>query len=214
MKEHGIIFQGWGVRAILKNLKTMTRRPVTWANSYVDGVISKWWRDNWGGLDFEKAWVDPGPSPAGNPGLYLHVPFPVEDTVHRIYPRWQIGDLLWVKEMWAIDEDDNVIVFYRANDHETCGQPWRPSIFMPRIASRIDLQVQAIRPERVQEISPLDVCREGVLPTIPGGFLIENCDWIGKQQFRPIWDHIYTAKGYGWDANHWNWATTFKKEKP
>ena len=38
-------------------------------------------------LDWSKAWVDMGPSIAGNPGPYWHVPLPSEETVHRLYPK-------------------------------------------------------------------------------------------------------------------------------
>jgi hypothetical protein len=48
------------------------------------------------GLDWDSAWVDGGPSPAGNLGPYLKVPYPPEDTVHRVYSRIFVGDTLFV----------------------------------------------------------------------------------------------------------------------
>lgn len=53
-------------------------------NSLVDGRKVGW--REWASLDLDKAWVDPGPSPAGNPGPYLKVPGP-DDATHRVYPR-------------------------------------------------------------------------------------------------------------------------------
>ncbi len=42
----------------------------------------------WNALDWGNAYCDPGPSPAGNPGPYWHVPYPPEETVHRLYPKF------------------------------------------------------------------------------------------------------------------------------
>lgn len=71
MKEHPILFNGEMVRAYQDGRKSQTRRIVTARNSLVDGHVPS--GAEWAALDFASAWVDPGPSPAGNPGPYLKV---------------------------------------------------------------------------------------------------------------------------------------------
>ena len=44
--------------------------------------------------DWDNAWIDGGPSPAGNAGPYLHLPYPPDQTSHRIYPTLAEGDTL------------------------------------------------------------------------------------------------------------------------
>ena len=67
-----------------------------WFKPYDDPKL--WWLDGspikgerlmriWAGLDWGHAFIDPGPSPAGNQGPYWKMPFPAEDTLHRLYPR-------------------------------------------------------------------------------------------------------------------------------
>jgi hypothetical protein len=54
-------------------------------------------------LDWSRAWVDMGPSIAGNPGPYWHVPYPPEDTVHRLYPKLLMTKWLPIVRQ-AVDE--------------------------------------------------------------------------------------------------------------
>lgn len=103
MTDHSMIFTRSMVRAFLEGRKTQTRRLLKPHNTLFNG--RGWSKDakaqSW---DWENAWVDPGPSPAGNPGPYLKLPWlagdddPWEDTVHRIYPVIQPGDRIWIKE--------------------------------------------------------------------------------------------------------------------
>lgn len=72
-----------------------TGEEVTIKNSLVNGSPPD--KDFWDRLDFSRAYVDDGPSPAGNPGPYLKVPFQKRrndemcrwwrGTVHRVYRR-------------------------------------------------------------------------------------------------------------------------------
>lgn len=233
VKQHSLLMTGPLVTASLQDQKIQTRRVIAWSNSYVDGEISKFWREHWHELDFSKAWPDDGPSPAGNQGPYLHVPFPPEGTVHRVYPRIWIGDLIWIKETWGIQGSSCVgkgtqreffnapqlqkytndywkkVVGYKATG-DLC-QRWWPSIYMPKWAARLWLIVKKVRPERLQRINPVDVCREGIRPTIPGGFEIEECHWIGEQQFRPVWDSI-NGKRYPWESNPMVWVYEYERK--
>ena len=67
-------------------LKRIPRVPQFW---YVDGhrIANKFMERLWRNLDWAAAWIDLGPSPMGNPGPYYKVPWPQNETVHRLYPK-------------------------------------------------------------------------------------------------------------------------------
>lgn len=85
-----------------------------------------------------------------------------------------IGDRLWCKETWAPvsalkhnDPGTQALIdrcFYRADGsvHDDEIDRWRPSIFMPRVRSRITLLVDDVRVERLQDISEEDAMAEGI----------------------------------------------------
>lgn len=100
MKEYPILFRPEMVRARLSGLKTQTRRIPTPYNSTIDGPSCN--LELWKTLIWDRAVVDPGPSPAGNPGPYWKVPSTL-GTTHRIYCRYQVDDILWVKETIALE---------------------------------------------------------------------------------------------------------------
>src|SRR5690606_22458504 len=103
------------------------------------------------------------------------------------------GDRLWVRETWnarPVSEVDsgmyeawapykaipkqqpsNAWVYFEADGDEE--GPWRPSIHMPRWASRITLEITGVRVERLQDISEADARREGL--TIQGRHKIGYC---------------------------------------
>lgn len=219
MNWHGLLFSAEMVRALLDNRKTQTRRPVTAHNSV--GVS----RSQWHRLDFTDAWVDPGPSPMGNPGPYLHVRMRPHDkdpqvasleTVQRVYPRIQPGDRIWVKETWTLpDPTDGRTVCYRADgDPVTTGQKWRASILMPRRFSRISLEVLAVRCQRPREITEADAEAEGVTrgtcshpDCYPGSCASSKY----RTAFALLWDKINLERGFGWQVNHPNWVYTFRR---
>ncbi|RIX74441.1 hypothetical protein [Acidovorax cavernicola] len=174
MKEHGTLFKADMVRALYREVdpKTQTRRLFTRHNSLVDGrrATPALWAD----LDFDAAWVDAGPSPAGNAGPYLKVPRRSEGTVHRVYATISIGDRLWVRETWAPEQYDAHAATvaaveasvrkpaYRADFEGEPAYKWRPGIHMPRDACRIVLEVTALRIERLQQIGETDAIAEGI----------------------------------------------------
>lgn len=100
---------------------------------------------------------------------------------------------------------------------------WRPSIHMPKWAARIWLEVTDVRVQRVQEISEDDAAAEGSFldrcPCMPRTkdrtpldmcFRQTGCR-IHGESFRTLWDSLNEKRGYGWDANPWVWAVTFKR---
>lgn len=93
---------------------------------------------------------------------------------------------------------------------------WKPSIHMPRAASRILLEITDVRVERLNAISEEDATAEGVphagslLPEYPGTFLTPKGDFAtAKVAFQRLWEFIYGAEN--WLANPWVWVISFKR---
>ena len=145
---------------------------------------------------------------------------------------WE-GDQLWVREGWRwygrIREPGQVEggFEYRADgthrkftdfaDPEEAWEQfkaaavhgayhWRPSIHMPRWASRLSLEIVSLRVERVQDISEEDARAEGVdyMPSMPAAT-------THRTSFARGWDVINGKKGLGWSVNPWLWALTYKR---
>lgn len=155
------------------------------------------------------------------------MPEPEWRSVHTLCPYGQRGDRLWVKETWRVCggkeyeyQQDPSQVMYRAT-HQEDGFPftwesyvWRPSIYMPRWASRILLDVTAIRVERLQDISEADAVAEGITPYTnhPGRFVSGHRPGLNFPSavagYRDLWESI---NGPGaWDANPWVWVVEFR----
>lgn len=210
MTEHPILFTGEMVRAILDGRKTMTRRVVKLAGIDFRGC----------GGDKGTDWNDPSSwgfeDEDGNEwALAAH---PLVDHVIPC-PHGVPGDTLWVRESFSAwfqcihwynykgirDDLAASNVFYRATHHyPDDDQKWVPSIFMPRWASRITLEITGVRVERVQEISEADAIAEGM--TMIGPAALTN-----RTSFARLWDTINAKRGYGWDVNPWVWVVEFRR---
>ena len=193
MAEKPIIFCGGMVRAILEDRKRQSRRVVKTTKH----------RDY--GCELSPCEI------AGEiqRGDFRCCPYP-------------IGTRLWVRETWRplsddgvpmVPDDDGALpVEYRADADFVHGHgvAWRPSMFMPRLASRITLEVTDVRVQRVQEITPADAKaegdheRSGKLGYYERGALC-HVDW-----YRMVWDGINEKRGFGWAVNPWIWAYTFR----
>jgi hypothetical protein len=210
MTERPILFNAPMVRAILAGTKTQTRRvvkaaPEGWAPIGPE-VFSPTVVDRHGD-------EQPGPDAygAGN-----------EDGSEWIRcPYGQPEDRLWVRETWARDDEDGALM-YRADlgrdmnadaweQGRIEGVPrcrWRPSIHMPRWASRIALEITGVRVERLQDISDADAKAEGC----PGGHgAIKGYGYSATsvEHYRTLWEQI---NGPGsWDANPWVWVVGFRR---
>ncbi|TAL44099.1 MAG: hypothetical protein EPN91_05085, partial [Salinibacterium sp.] len=205
MTERPLIFSGSMVLALLSGAKSQTRRLVTRGTSLVDGgSISA---TLWGSLALDRAWVDPGPSPAGP---YLKAWKVGDDTTHRIYPRIWVGDRLWVKERLRIGpthprlDGGEFMVVYDADGalHLDANWPWKrgwlPSIHMPRGLSRISLNVTSVRPERLQAITEADALVEGMSGLRRG---VES----HRGAFIRLWDDL-NAQRAPWASDPWVWC--------
>ena len=205
MAEKPIIFSGEMVRAILDGRKTQTRRIVKLQKRhsiYGDGRVHPavqaithrgdgWWGFDASG-DVKQSYVTTYP--------FFTVRCP-----------YSIGDTLWVREEHFIAGTG--AVFYRADGKELeDGWAWRPSIHMPRWASRISLEITDIRVQRVQEISGGDAVAEGYPHRDPATFDPGNMvhaygmaiDW-----YRDLWNRV---NGPGaWERNDWVWCYTFRR---
>ena len=196
MKERPILFSAPMVRAILEDRKTQTRRVVHWP-------WKRWPKadelDNLG--DMESLWVR---------GKKITCPY------------GQPGDRLWVRETWKDDyippEDHDAPLscgthcgyLYKA-DGEDEG-PWKPSIFMPRAASRITLEVTGVRVERLQEISGEDAEAEGV-QLVGGAAMWPHINRGDKMRcaFEQLWDSLNAKRGFGWEKNPWVFVVEIKR---
>lgn len=133
-------------------------------------------------------------------------------------PRYSAGDTLWVRETFAniAIEGYPPTYFYRADgedlppfDARAADNRWRPSIHMPRTASRITLRVESVRVERLQDISEHDAVCEGIEPATRLACGADSHD--PRQSFLELWDSINAARGYGWDSNPWVWVVQFER---
>jgi hypothetical protein len=81
----------------------------------------------------------------------------------------------------------------------------RPSIFMPRWASRVTLEVTGVRVERVRDIDRAGILAEGIERLSPG-----NLFRLEREMFSALWNGINAKRGYGWNTNPLVWVITFK----
>lgn len=211
MKEKPILFSTEMVKAILEGRKTQTRRMCK-PQPYSD--------------------LDERLDPVAK-GILL-------ESLRTI--RYKIGQILWVRETWAKTGDNfhddwpgHGDFYYRANDPFSEMEPnsptkgifrWRPSIFMPREACRIFLEVADVRIERLQEITEEDAKAEGITDVefYPDeGFPLSIGHMVGKDDgktslhttrvkaYAALWESI-NGKG-SWEKNPWVWVISFKHIK-
>ena len=188
MKERPILFSGAMVSAILDGTKTQTRRVVK-------GEALRW--------------LDGGFTPEF-----------VADYQNKLCPYGNSGDHLWVRETFQpIYPQDplynggkpicyDYAATYRHGDRlgDAIGEKkkWKPSIHMPRLASRITLEITAIRAEKLKDISGADAVAEGVRSRLPD-------NGIAVAEYRDLWEAINGAES--WSANPWVWVIEFEVVK-
>ena len=137
-------------------------------------------------------------------------------------------DRLWVRETWQHKNEDPAAFgyIYKA-DHTFPQMPasisiWQPSIFMPRTASRITLEIMAVGVERLQDITEEDAHKEGIDMYKPSQwdvpFMAEvrslqykngKDDSLAVAKFAHLWNAI-NSKKYPWVSNPWVWVISFR----
>jgi hypothetical protein len=194
MSEKPILFSGPMIRAILAGEKTQTRRVLK-SQPMVDCAVHK--------LEGNEVWFET--AIFGGHTMFTSRTLPYRD-----------GDLLWVREAWrklfcheelpCLDcQACRQAVAYKADEpnpqnYTLSGgyrreELWRPSIHMPRWASRITLKVTAVKVERLRDIYEPDCLAEGT---------------CGRVAFRMLWDSI-NGKKHPWESNPWVVAVTFER---
>lgn len=221
MKSRPVLFSGAMVRAILAGTKTQTRR------------LAKWPRAATLHGRTPAPEYSHGDGPDGNE--YFHAAYGGgdlgEETValRVACPYGEPGDRLWVRESWRPVGDAPLSECEGPSDimfHATCHEDdrlvfkFRPSIHMPRWASRITLEVTGVRVERLCDISEEDAKAEGVTPFEhdPEG----DC-WTARprnEMYRSAFEHLW-GEINGWDGepgarapwttNPWVWVVGFRR---
>jgi hypothetical protein len=214
VKERPILFQGAMVRALLAGTKTQTRRTV---------------KPQFG-PDAEPeemcATSSEGWQMAGHSGRWWDVCEADDQRAIRC-PYGQPGDRLWVRETWRYREigegkhrELGAYVYRSTENVDGFVEPWKPSIHMPRAASRILLEVTGVRVERLQAISDADAAAEGCPCYVCGrtmdGRSEDDCHCFHRKadarDYRDLWESI---NGDGsWDANPWVWVVEFRRVQP
>lgn len=206
--EKPIIFNADDVRAILYGRKTQTRRIVKLKSHY--------------GKAFH------GFAIGKRVGVFAQGVYPILHDDERVNPPCMPADTLWVRETFQPLLADNVeyasetnyktgkgyTVSYSATDgieefvdaDGNISDACRPSIHMPRWASRITLQVEAVRVERIQDITDADAIAEGVDRTNT------SISGYARERFVRLWGSIYGPAS--WDANPLVWVIEFKRIQP
>ncbi|HEU0197075.1 MAG TPA: hypothetical protein VFQ88_07705 [Nevskiaceae bacterium] len=210
--ERPLLLSGAMVRAVLSGRKTQTRRPVS--SLFGFGRIRGFGPSgtagySWHFRDQRALWNDVSDARVLTTCLY-----------------GSAGDRLWIRETWqAVHHDRNAApegagwhaaydvppgpgqfwrVAYAANADKGVarivrGYVWRPSIHMPRWASRMTLVIGAVSIERLHSISGEDALAEGM---------------GGRSAFRETWDALYASRGYGWGADPWVWVLKWSRVDP
>ena len=136
----------------------------------------------------------------------------VNDTAFIKCP-FSVGDEVYIKETWAIDEDDQLVIFYKGQTPDWGGK-WHSPLFMPAWAARTVVAITDIRAPRVQDISENDALAEGVTRQLYnsfgyGGELSEEEFNFTKARFafRLLWDSIHGSGA--WARNDWVWKYSF-----
>jgi len=224
MADKPIIFSGPMVRALLEGRKTQTRRilkPQPW-----NPELEK-------DPDFD--------------GWQSHHAFEVKARQGILRSTHGIGTRLWVREKFSglhrlesyppsqwlaaqvdtydgLEIEEAAPIWYWADGNPKQGD-WtrpRPSIHMPRWASRLTLTVTDVRVQRLQEISGDDALAEGICNA--DGRQLVNCYgpecptdnekscnlhgcWGQREDFRDLWNSLHGPDA--WEANPWVVALTF-----
>lgn len=210
MSEKPILFTGEMVRAILEGRKTQTRRVIKADPGTLKVEDGQIWKLTNGGVWAH--WLSAAYSPYGTTGghIWVRETWATPGNYDHIKP----------SELAASHFSSSELVYRATEQYGDVYYKWRPSIFMPRWASRITLEITGVRVERVQDITTKDVYAEGAISDewvdwredvqsigLPNGAYIER----ERDVFTALWDSINAKRGYGWDVNPWCRVIEFQR---
>lgn len=225
MEQRPILFKGDMVNAILRGDKTQTRRVIKGDTDH-----------QWDSLEgYSSQWVNPE---KGDHWILKHSTKNSSENYIVKCPSGKVGDQLWVRETCFFDsifdhlktseipKGESVGYIATGMIHTRKGKAilkngkTRPSIFMPRWASRIQLEITDIRIERLNDISEEDAKAEGVEELEMSGsrniwrfYLAKPDQCVGvtnaRQSFMSLWESIYDEGS--WYENPWVWVVEFKR---
>ena len=232
VKERPILFLAPMVRAILEGRKTVTRRAIS-VNLTNRFDEPRGQADVAAGYPFvecdEGYWPAINFCPYGKPGERLWVRETWGVISHDFDEHGNMID--WepdrpaspIREMRFGQGYYSGHVIYRADgeavwagDDDGGGDDrsaWKPSIHMPRVASRILLEITDVRVERLQDISEEQALAEGIAKHPDGGHHVED----GKHHWASPIDSfagLWSSVGGDWDANPWVWCVNFQRVTP
>jgi hypothetical protein len=225
-----MLFSTEMVRAIISDNKTVTRRAVKKSNSDCTSSFAE--------LDFNDAVRD---NIFNDKDQYLKVLRPIDDTRHRVFCKYYIGDIIWVRETfysyghWTtitengkskrnfqdLTRDSNYLYQYFTDwapqkEFKNGQLGWfkRPALFMPKEACRLFLQITSVRIERLQEITNEQALKEGikVLEKDEAYFdYLEECGSYATP--RGSFTSLWCKINgqASWDANPYVWVIGFKR---
>ncbi len=236
MKERGLISYPHEIRAILNGSQTQFRRVIK--PQPTEAGLE--WREMKEGF---AAWQDPGllldeHSEDGG-ACQRRCPYGEKWNLSENI-KYNPPSRLWARETWKIGGifSDKVKIVYRASINgpmtsayeyyhprnlsslSSLHNKWRPSIHMPRWASRITLEIVNVRVERVQEITERDIIKEGITSTYsydqfekPLPNPVRTRSMLRLSNMIALWDAINAKRGFGWDANPWVWVIGFQRKE-
>ncbi|HGM5243509.1 TPA: hypothetical protein ACKPZK_002452 [Serratia marcescens] len=191
MKERPVIFNGEMVRAIIDGRKTQTRRIAKADNSnHLLGCPF--------GQVGDRLWVRETFAVLGNEDGC-----PIEWDGNLIKGDEKHAARIYKASCW---QEPGNYGLWSIPDRDTQYEgTWRPSIHMPRWASRITLEITAVRVERLNDISEEDAKAEGVKAGVCPG----HEHMMHQVAFRELWQSIYGEES--WRANPWVWVIEFRR---
>jgi len=221
-KELPISFTAESVRAIIDKRKNVTRRVIKNIPAcYVKGRKPQ----SYGPDDY----------------AFLDMADPVGTYPTLAMPRYQPGDLLWVKESYreAACNKGFICIQYKADEQirhgltsqgdngeieavgKICehglmgGGKWKSSRFMPKWVARTWLEVVSVRPEQLQDITEEDCWKEGINKQEADKLPYINKWGVGcaSATFSNLWDSINTKRGYSWESNPFVWRIEFREAR-
>lgn len=227
MKERGVLFGDEAVRRILDGTKTQTRRPIVrvrgLGRACGPGKVLKVRESDTPGYDVRVL--------SSRRGTWWE--YSMAEFVTR-NPLGQVGDRIWIKESacykFNCDGDIERVCAYRADiklsdpmEHKYVFYPgtdpahwnghtgWESPSRLLKWASRLTLEITAVRAQQVQDISYDDIIAEGWDARLSQPFPDGTAGFDALEWFRTLWDSRYATRGYGFDVNPWVWAYTFRK---